>query len=114
MRPTNHLELEPEDEADADDEPSLGSFDRMTGESKSCRLRLWDTPGIDAERDDGDRKEVDPNEAKQHRGDAVMAKEHPWHQRHAIMQATALRGLKATTHLVMLPGFLGWRTCTEP
>jgi hypothetical protein len=65
MRPTNHLELEPEDEADADDEPSLGSFDRMTGESKSCRLRLWDTPGIDAERDDGDRKEVDPNEAKQ-------------------------------------------------
>ena len=31
----NHMELEPEDEADdSDDEPSLGSFDRMTDQSK--------------------------------------------------------------------------------
>jgi hypothetical protein len=41
------MELEREDEADdADDEPSLGSFDRMTGDSKSWRRRLWGVPGL--------------------------------------------------------------------
>jgi hypothetical protein len=39
----NHIELEPADEADdADDEPSLGSFDRMTDQSKAWQQRsLW-------------------------------------------------------------------------
>jgi len=52
----NHMELEPEDEADdADDEPSLGSFDRMTDQSKAWQQRsLWAFPVVDAEQETAD------------------------------------------------------------
>lgn len=63
----NHMELEPEDEGDdADDEPSLGSFDRMADQSKAWRRQgLWAFPVVDGEADDCDREDDDPNEAKQ-------------------------------------------------
>jgi hypothetical protein len=48
-----------------DDEPSLGSFDRMTDQSKSWRTQtIWAFPAVDAELDDADREDCDPNEAK--------------------------------------------------
>ena len=52
----NHMELEPEDEADdADAEPSLGSFDRMTDQSKAWQQRsTWPSPVVDAEQDTAD------------------------------------------------------------
>ena len=66
----NHMEREPDgDELDAsypesgvkavhpieDDEPSLGSFDRMTDQSKAWRQgNLWEPPEVDAEQDDAD------------------------------------------------------------
>lgn len=60
-------------EADADEcevsedaEPSLGSFDRMTDQTKSWRQAgLWVVPSVDAEQDDCDREDDDPDEAKQ-------------------------------------------------
>ncbi|XIA64317.1 hypothetical protein ACFIOY_36430 [Bradyrhizobium sp. TZ2] len=68
----NHMELGPEhDGDDADDEPSLGSFDRMTDQSKSW-LKVDRNPdvygwshGVDNEQDDSDYEDADPNEAKQ-------------------------------------------------
>ena len=49
-----------------DDEPSLGSFDRMMDQSKSWRTQsLWAFPAVDAEQDDCDREDDDPNEDKQ-------------------------------------------------
>lgn len=52
----NHMELEPEDEADdADAGPSLGSFDRMTDQSKAWRTQsVWSLPAVDAEQDTAD------------------------------------------------------------
>jgi hypothetical protein len=50
-------ELEDDDDREAvgDDEPSLGSFDRMTDQSKSWRQgHLWEIPEVDAEQDDAD------------------------------------------------------------
>lgn len=39
-----------------DDQPSLGSFDRMTNQEKSWRTRsLWPFPAVDGEVDDCDR-----------------------------------------------------------
>ncbi|TAI60165.1 hypothetical protein [Bradyrhizobium sp. Leo170] len=39
---------------------NLGSFDRMTDQTKAWRQgRLWDVPGTDAEQDDCDREEAD-------------------------------------------------------
>jgi hypothetical protein len=60
-------ELEEDDREDVgDDEPSLGSFDRMTNQEKSWRVQsLWAFPAVDAEQDDYDREDDDPNEAKQ-------------------------------------------------
>ena len=67
---------------DADDEPSLGSFDRMTDQSKSWRLRLWDIPGVDAEQDDSDSEDDDP--------EMGVMKESQQHRRHAIQLACQL------------------------
>lgn len=52
----NHMELEPEDEADdAEDEPSLGSFDQMANQEKSWRTQsLWAFPAVDGEHDTAD------------------------------------------------------------
>lgn len=47
-----------------DDEPSLGSFDRMANQDKSWRQCLWDIPEYDAEQDDCDREDCDPDEDK--------------------------------------------------
>ena len=62
-------ELEQEDgddEPEGHEEPSLGSFDRMTDQSKAWRQQsLWAFPAVDAEVDDCDREEDDPDEAKQ-------------------------------------------------
>lgn len=60
-------ELEDGDEREdvGDSEPSLGSFDRMTDQTKSWRQGgLWEIPGTDAELDDCDREDDDPDEAK--------------------------------------------------
>ena len=67
-------ELEQEDgndEPEGHDEPSLGSFDRMTHQEKSWRsvdrspdLYGW-SQGIDNEQDDCDYEDADPDEAKQ-------------------------------------------------
>lgn len=55
------VSAELEDGGDA--EPSLGSFDRMTDQTKSWRQgRLCEIPGIDAEQDDSDREDDDPAE----------------------------------------------------
>ena len=61
-------ELEDDDDREelGDDEPSLGSFDRMTNQEKSWRTQsIWAFPAVDAEQDDCDREDVDPDEAKQ-------------------------------------------------
>ena len=62
-------ELEQEDgndEPEGHEEPSLGSFDRITDQSKAWRQQsLWAFPAVDAEADDCDREEDDPDEAKQ-------------------------------------------------
>jgi hypothetical protein len=53
----NHMELEPEDEGDdAEEEPSLGSLDRMMDQSKAWRLHSspWAFPAVDGEQDDAD------------------------------------------------------------
>lgn len=62
----NHMEREPEDEGDdAEDEPSLGSFDRMTDQERSWRQQsLWAFPAVDGEQDDCDREDDDPDELK--------------------------------------------------
>jgi hypothetical protein len=62
----NHMELEPEEDGEGEDaEPSLGSFDRMTDQSKAWRTQsLWAFPEVDAEQDDCDSEDADPNEAK--------------------------------------------------
>jgi len=67
-------ELEQEDgndEPEGDDEPSLGSFDRMTDQEKSWRkvdrnpdVYGW-SGGVDNEQDDCDYEDDDPDEAKQ-------------------------------------------------
>ena len=57
-----------DDEAcdDTELEPSLGSFDRMTDQSKAWRQQsLWAFPEVDGEQDDCDREDDDPNEAKE-------------------------------------------------
>lgn len=61
-------ELEDDDDREdvGDDEPSLGSFDRMTNQEKSWRTQSpWAFPAVDAEQDDCDREDDDPNEDKQ-------------------------------------------------
>lgn len=55
------LEEENEREEVGDDEPSLGSFDRMVDQTKSYRLGSFD---VDAEQDDCDREDADPDEAQ--------------------------------------------------
>lgn len=62
----NHMELEPEDEADDSDlEPSLGSFDRKTNQEKAWRTQsLYPCPTVDCEQDDCDREDADPDECK--------------------------------------------------
>lgn len=52
----NHMELEPEDEADdSETEPSLGSFDRMADQSKAWRQTMGELCfSVDAEQDDAD------------------------------------------------------------
>ena len=59
--------MSPRDDGEGDDaEPSLGSFDRMTDQSKAWRTQsLWAFPKVDAELDDCDRKDADPDRAKQ-------------------------------------------------
>lgn len=54
----NHMEREPDDEGDdADAEPSLGSFDRMTDQGKAWQQRsLWAFPAVDGEQDDADHE----------------------------------------------------------
>jgi hypothetical protein len=52
-----HVLANPHDE---DAEPSLGSFDRMTNQSKSWQQgNLWDVPEVDAEQDDADKEDDD-------------------------------------------------------
>ena len=51
----NHMELEPEDEADDSEmEPSLGSFERVVDQSKAWQQRGEFCSGNDAERDEAD------------------------------------------------------------
>ena len=51
----NHMELEPEDEADDSElEPSLGSFDRVADQSRAWQQRGAFCSGDDAERDEAD------------------------------------------------------------
>ncbi|KRR10521.1 hypothetical protein [Bradyrhizobium valentinum] len=50
-------------EAVGDDEPSLGSFDRMMNQ-ESYRQTFGEAD-IDAEQDDAEREDDDPDEAKQ-------------------------------------------------
>jgi hypothetical protein len=66
-------ELEDDDDWElvGDDEPSLGSFDRMTNQEKSW-LKCERDPsvygwsgGVDLEQDDADSEDADPDEAKQ-------------------------------------------------
>jgi len=50
-------ELEDDDDREdvGDDEPSLGSFDRMADQSRAWgQHRLWDPPEVDAEQDDAE------------------------------------------------------------
>ena len=66
----NHMAIDCEpcdDDGDGEDaEPSLGSFDRMTDQSKSWRqVSIWAFPEVDGEVDDCDREDCDPNEEKQ-------------------------------------------------
>lgn len=59
-------DLEEDDREEVgDDEPSLGSFDRMTDQDMSWRQRLRDIPEYDAEQDDCDSEDADPDEDKQ-------------------------------------------------
>ena len=59
----NHMELEDDDDREqvGDDEPSLGSFDRMMDQVKAWSGGHFD---IDTELDDCDREDDDPNECK--------------------------------------------------
>jgi hypothetical protein len=51
----NHMELEPEDEADDSElEPSLGSFERVVDQSKAWQQRGEFCSGDDAEQDNAD------------------------------------------------------------
>lgn len=66
----NYVSRELEDDGDleavGDEEPSLGSFDRMTDQEKSWRTHsLWAFPAPDGEVDDCDREDCDPDEDKQ-------------------------------------------------
>jgi hypothetical protein len=62
----NEREDDDDREEVGDDEPSLGSFDRMTDQSKSWRTQsTWAFPAVDAEQDDCDREDDDPNEDRQ-------------------------------------------------
>ena len=56
-------ELEENDDRElvGDDEPSLGSFDRITNQEKSWRGGIT---GLDAEQDDCDSEDADPDECK--------------------------------------------------
>ncbi len=65
-------ELEDDDDREqvGDEEPSLGSFDRMTNQEKSWQkvdrnpdVYGW-SGGVDLEQDDCDYEDADPNEAK--------------------------------------------------
>jgi len=65
----NHMELEPEDEADESElEPSLGSFDRMADQSKAWQQRGEFCSGSDAEQDDSDHEDSDPEELSEASG----------------------------------------------
>jgi hypothetical protein len=65
----NHMELEPEDEADdGEAEPSLGSFDRMTDQSKAWQQRGAFCGGDDAEQDNADKEDSDPAEESEASG----------------------------------------------
>ena len=60
--------MEDDDDREPDEgaEPSLGSFVRMTDQSKAWRTQsLWAFPAFDGEVDDCDREDCDPDEAKQ-------------------------------------------------
>lgn len=63
------MEREPEEEGDdAEHEPSLGWFDRMTNQSMAWRTVQGEfIAGTDGEVDDCDREDADPDEAKQQR-----------------------------------------------
>jgi hypothetical protein len=65
----NHMELEPEDEGDDGElEPSLGSFDRMTDQSKAWQQRGEFCSGSDTEQDDSDHEDSDPEELSEASG----------------------------------------------
>jgi len=66
----NHMELEPEDEADdSETEPSLGSFDRMADQSKAWQQTAGELCfSIDAEQDDADDEDSDPAEESEPSG----------------------------------------------
>ncbi len=66
----NHMEREPDDEADdGDTEPSLGSFDRMTDQSKAWRQQSGELCySADAEQDDADHEDSDPAEESEASG----------------------------------------------
>ena len=82
----NHMAIDCEpcdDDGEGEDaEPSLGSFDRMTDQSKSWQKAERDTDiwgysgGIDLEQDDCDSEDADPNERKLQ--PAVMATSSAW------------------------------------
>jgi hypothetical protein len=66
------LEEESDREDVGDDEPSLGSFNRMLDQSKAWRTQsMWAFPAVDAEQDDCDREDDDPNEDKQQPAEMV-------------------------------------------
>jgi hypothetical protein len=63
----NHMEREPGDESEL--EPSLGSFDRMTDQSKAWRQSAGELCfSIDAEQDDADNEDSDPAEESEASG----------------------------------------------
>jgi hypothetical protein len=66
----NHMAIDCEpcdDDGEGEDaEPSLGSFDRMTDQSKAWRqCSVWAYPTLDGEQDDCDGEDADPDEEKQ-------------------------------------------------
>jgi hypothetical protein len=64
------MEREPDDEADESElEPSLGSFDRMTDQSKAWRQTAGELCfSIDTEQDDADNEDGDPAEESEASG----------------------------------------------
>jgi len=67
----NHMERGPDDpeEDSGDTEPSLGSFDRMTDQSKAWRQQAGELCfSADAEQDDADHEDSDPAEESEASG----------------------------------------------